>query len=80
MFNQVKTEKSCLTIPETAEVLGVGVKLVRSQIKAGVIPCLHLGRIYRVPVVQLNAFLAGELKRDARSELQRPICDRGQRW
>ena len=54
------TEKRVLNIEETAKVLGIGTKLVRKQIKAGIIPSLHLGRIYRVPIVQLNAFLAGE--------------------
>lgn len=56
--------KRVLTIPEAAEVLGIGEKLVRKQIKAGVIPSLHLGRIYRVPICQLEKFMAGELKKE----------------
>lgn len=56
--------KRVYTIPEAAEVLGIGEKLVRKQIKAGVIPSLHLGRIYRIPIVQLERFMAGELKKE----------------
>ncbi len=53
-------EKRVLTVEETAKVLGIGINLAYDQIRAGIIPALKLGRIYRIPVIELNKFMSRE--------------------
>ena len=74
-MNQLTVQKRCYTVEEAAQVLGIGRDLCYDMVKTGEIPSLHLGRIYRVPIVQLNAYLAGDLKREVVLNEKRLIGD-----
>jgi len=56
----IQPEKRVLTIQEASKVLRIGRDLTYDLVKDGTIPSIKLGRIYRVPIVQLNAYIAGE--------------------
>lgn len=49
-----------LTIPEAAEVLGIGKTLTWQLVQQGVLPSVKLGRLVRVPRVRLDAWLASD--------------------
>ena len=53
-------EKPLLTIPETADYLGIGKTLAWQLVARGVLPSVRLGRLVRVPRTRLEAWLAAE--------------------
>lgn len=53
-------EKPLLTVPETADYLGLGKTLTWELVGQGVIPSVRLGRLVRVPRVRLEAWLASD--------------------
>ncbi len=50
-------EKATLTVPETAQYLGVGLTTTYALVKAKEIPALRIGRQIRVPKVALDDWL-----------------------
>ena len=64
----VYLDRPLLTIPETAEYLGIGKTLTWQLVQQGVLPSVRLGRLVRVPRARLDAWLASE---DAAAALTR---------
>lgn len=62
--------RATLTVPETAELLGVSRDVVYEQIRQGAIPCLPLGRRKLVPVPALKRMLGVE---DGQEERAGPV-------
>lgn len=60
----VKTERRCYNVREAAQVLGIGERLLRDQIKKNLVPCLKLGGAYRIPIKRLNDYINGDLKKE----------------
>ena len=56
--------KCVLTVQEAAKVLRIGRDLAYNQVKAGIIPSIKLGRRYRIPIIQLNAYLEGRVSKN----------------
>jgi excisionase family DNA binding protein len=46
-----------LKIPEVAQLLGLSEKTVRRRVKAGEIPSVFIGGVYRIPQADLNEYL-----------------------
>jgi excisionase family DNA binding protein len=61
----MKPQKRVLTVLEAAKVLRIGRDMAYDMVKAGEIPSIKLGRIYRVPIAQLDRYLDGSLKKEA---------------
>ena len=51
------------TIPEVAERLRIHPRSVRHLIERGDLTALRVGRLYRIPAVNLEAFLRGETQK-----------------
>ncbi|QUQ72533.1 Helix-turn-helix domain protein [Kutzneria sp. CA-103260] len=61
-----KTARPCLlSVKETAESLRVSEATVRRAIRAGKLPCVRIGRLVRVSVVDLAAFAATRFTKGA---------------
>ncbi len=54
--------KLLLTIPEAAELLGIGKTLAWSLVQQGELPSVRLGRLVRIPRVELEAWVVGQAK------------------
>lgn len=57
-----------LTVPETAAVLGIGVRQTYGAVKAGEIVAVRLGRSIRVPRAVVERLLRGEEQSSQRQE------------
>lgn len=55
-----KSVKSVLTPAEVSENLGLSLRLVYRQMKAGVIPSVKVGDRFLIPKVQYERWLSGE--------------------
>jgi excisionase family DNA binding protein len=53
----VLTGRSCYSVPEAAQKLGVNVKTAYDGIKAGQIPSIRIGRRILVPIVPFDKML-----------------------
>lgn len=56
-------DKQYLTLEEVADRLGVHYQLIYRLVRAGEMPAIRLGRVYRVEVVDLEAFLQASKSR-----------------
>jgi len=64
-LSEAKVEKFCkkktLTIPETAEILGIGRSSAYEAARRGEIPTIRIGKLLLVPAAQLDRLLNGEI-------------------
>ncbi len=65
-----KGRRLVLQLPEAAELLGVSTRTLRTQLAAGKIPTVRIGRRVGVLVKDLDRFIA-ENRRDGRAEWRR---------
>lgn len=54
---QIGDEKLCLTVPETAKLLGISRGLAYELARSGELPVIHLGRRLLIPKKALEAML-----------------------
>ena len=53
-------EKKFMTLEDVADLLGVNYQLIYRLVRAGELPAIRLGRVYRVTQDDLNAYLSGQ--------------------
>jgi len=53
-------EKKFMTLEDVADLLGVNYQLIYRLVRAGELPAIRLGRIYRVTQEDLDAYLANQ--------------------
>jgi excisionase family DNA binding protein len=51
------TDRKTMTIPEAAKYLGIGRNSAYEAARAGQIPTIRIGRLFRVPVLALERML-----------------------
>lgn len=56
-MNAGKTRPTVLTVPEVAEILRVPRQRAYELCRRNIIPCKRMGRLVRVPLDSLNAWL-----------------------
>ena len=54
-----RTKKKTLTVPEAAEILGIGRSSAYEAARRGEIPTIRIGKLLLVPTAQLDRMLAG---------------------
>ena len=64
-------KKKTLTIPETAEVLGIGRSSAYEAARRGEIPTIRIGKLLLVPVAQLDRMLNGVSSEDHLSNFEK---------
>ena len=53
-------EKKFMTLEDVADMLGVNYQLIYRLVRAGELPAIRLGRVYRVTQEDLQAYLAAQ--------------------
>jgi excisionase family DNA binding protein len=53
-------EKKFMTLEDVAEMLGVNYQLIYRLVRAGELPAIRLGRVYRVTQEDLNTYLQNQ--------------------
>ncbi len=58
----VAHERLLLTINEAAQLLGIGKTLAWSLVQRGELPSVRLGRLVRIPLAELEAWITAQAK------------------
>ena len=64
-----------ISIVEAGRWLGIGRTLAYAAAQRGEIPTIRIGRVLRVPVVQLEAMLSGKIDVPAQIEREADVTD-----
>ena len=67
---QNDVNKEFMTIPEFAELLGISRIAVFNKVKKGIIKAKKFGRIYLIPIIQVNNFLGKDLSPKGKNEIE----------
>jgi excisionase family DNA binding protein len=81
--NSDSPRRTLLTVPEVAAMLGCGRTLVYDLIGARELPVVKVGRLTRVPVAAVDAFVSRHLTNTLASPMgvpRQPLRTRSRRW
>jgi excisionase family DNA binding protein len=59
---EIRADPETISVRETAKILGIGVEAAYQGVRNGDIPCIRIGRFYKVPIPALKRLLNGEAK------------------
>ncbi len=62
-MSEENSERRTLTVPQAAEILGIGRNSAYEAVKRGEIPTIKIGRLLKVPKVAFDRMLEGAGKK-----------------